>query len=171
MDPKSDDTEYSMELLSSPSSSITEQVNEMQKSRSKARLNPLSSSPTPSRTRTSEFHHVTNQEQARRFSTTNPRNKHNRIRQVRNQHRYEKLSLQREGISDKQYKQDVEREYAEQVREYVESEHIDRLVEDERELLSENERSGFDMQEAEERAWEEEMELMELIGSLNLGSG
>lgn len=49
-------------------------------------------------------------------------------------------------------------------------EDINRLIEDERDILSENKRNSFELQEVEARAWEEEMELMELIESLDLNS-
>lgn len=168
--PKSDDTDILMELLSSPPSNIIEQVSEAQKSRSKARLNPLFFSPTHNRDKCSEFHHITDRELSSRGSIVNPKNKHNKLRQVRNQYRYEKLLLQREKVTDKQFKQDVERKYDEQVREFLNWEDVNRLIEDERDILSENKRNSLELQEAEARAWEEEMELMELIESLDLNS-
>ncbi|KAI5906280.1 hypothetical protein K4G60_g5560, partial [Candida parapsilosis] len=87
------------------------------------------------------------------------------------QHRYEKLSLQREKVTDKQYKEDVEREYDEQAREFMDNEDINRLIDDEWEIMNENKRSSLELEEAEARAWEEEMELMELIGTLDLNGG
>ena len=176
MNPNNDDnTNTLMELFSSPLSSIIEQVGETQKSRNKARLNPLSSSPTSSPTRhktqSLKFHHITDKELSQRGSVINSRNKHNKIRQVRSQHRYEKLLLQREKVTDKQYKEDVEREYDEQAREFMDNEDINRLIDDEWEIINENKRSSLELEEAEARAWEEEMELMELIDTLDLNGG
>lgn len=170
MSPRSDDDDTLMGIMSSPTSSVIDQVNETQKSRSKTRLNPLSSPSKHNRSRCQEFHHITNQERLQRSSMANPRNKHNKIRQVRSQHRYEKLALQREYISDKQDKEDFERKYDQKVREVMGNEDLDRLIEEENDMLNENKRSSFEIQEAEARAWEEEMELIELIDSLDLRS-
>ena len=65
----------------------------------------------------------------------------------------------------------MEREYDEQAREFMDNEDINRLIDDEWEIMNENKRSSLELEEAEARAWEEEMELMELIGTLDLNGG
>ncbi|KAI5955289.1 hypothetical protein KGF54_001850 [Candida jiufengensis] len=172
--PGSDKMSYNTSNSSPISSmSILDSINYEQQKRNRTRLNPLSSSPVQSPThyqpthyKNSHSHNTSNY--YNRLSPTRPlnlRNKHNKIRQVRDQHRHDKLIEKRDKTNDQQLQSDEKIEHNIQIDEFLNNRSIDDLIADEEEeyRISRNE-----LEEAEYRAWQEEMELIDLINSMDV---
>lgn len=167
--------EWQMNIPSSPPSTALDQIHQQQRARVESMRRPLSSSsPTKSdnsmslpfreQSRGRYNHHVIDSPRSQNF---NLRNKHNKIRQVRNQHRHDKLMLQREVIDSRQFREDTLNQYEAGFREVSNSSNIDQLIEDEHEIEEDEELLAF-LEEAEQREWEEDAELIDMILSLEI---
>ncbi|KAI5965581.1 uncharacterized protein KGF55_000943 [Candida pseudojiufengensis] len=152
--------------------SILDSIRDKQERRNRIRLNPLSSSPLQSPThqiyqQRSNNHQFLPCHHNLPSSPTRPinlRNKHNKIRQVRDQHRQEKIRQNRDKTTDSQLDKDSKAEHESQVDDYLNNRNIDQLIEDEEEYLL----SQIASEEAELRALEEEMEILTMLESLEL---
>lgn len=109
----------------------------------------------------------------------NNRNKHLKIKQLRDQHRQDILSLRREKIDHHQSQQDYMTHQERELGIVITEEEIERLLNEEKALQEElarkrdcGEETEADkvemMDEAERRLWEEEMELIEMIEEMGI---
>ncbi|RCK59378.1 hypothetical protein Cantr_07049 [Candida viswanathii] len=164
-----------MDIPSSPPTTAVEQILQQQRERAAVMKRPLhSSSPLKSESEYSlpyreggrgRFnHHAIESPRSQNF---NLRNKHNKIRQVRNQHRHDKLMLQRETMDSRQFLEDMLSQYEADCRDATGGVNIDRLIEDEREIEEDQEYLEY-LEEAEQREWEEDAELIDMILSLEI---
>ncbi|KAL6451855.1 hypothetical protein SBY92_003163 [Candida maltosa Xu316] len=165
-----------LDIPSSPPKDVLEQMLQRQQTRATNRLRPLSSS-SPSKEesdslspsaikRGRNYHHSV---ESPRSQNLNQRNKHNKIRQIRNQHRHEKLMSQREDIYEHQFRGDVINQYEAEYESITKKWDIDKLIEDEHDLEYEQRMlEKYIEEEVEDREWEEDEELIDLISSLEI---
>lgn len=167
--------EVQMNIPSSPPTNALDQILQRQRERAETMMKPLSSSspiksdsdaslPFRAGSRGRYNHHVIDSPRSQNF---NLRNKHNKLRQVRNQHRHDKLMLQREAIDSRQFREDVLNKYETEYKEVTNNMNIDQLIEDEQEIVEGDEFLDY-LDEAEQREWEEDAELIDMILSLEI---
>ncbi|KAK7687410.1 hypothetical protein QCA50_009275 [Cerrena zonata] len=102
-------------------------------------------------------------------------NRHDKMREVRERHRDDKLLMNREKIGDLQDVDDYQRKYEEEARKFEID--LERLINDEEELEKERqetraaeEKASFEEEELEEYLRMEQQELEEMISQMDLGS-
>ena len=166
------------DIPSSPPMSVLNQLIKHQQARSTKLMKPFSSSSSPpnseaddllplrtNKNRGKHYHHPVDSLRSQNF---NLRNKHDKIRQVRNQHRHDKLMINREKINDQQSKRDINDQYEKEYESITEGLDIDRLIEDEQNNTDIQGWLEHYEEEAEEREWEEDADLIDMIQSLEL---
>lgn len=75
--------------------------------------------------------------------------------------------LQREAIDSRQFREDVLNKYETEYKEVTNNLNIDQLIEDEQEIVEGDELLNY-LDEAEQREWEEDAELIDMILSLEI---
>ncbi|KAK6454845.1 uncharacterized protein RJT20DRAFT_156225 [Scheffersomyces xylosifermentans] len=165
--------------------SVLEDLHEKQQERSIRRLQPLassspirrggpdlSSSPTSGSKRNKYYHHhqIDEIEANGRNLALNMRNKHNKLRQVRNQYKQDKIMVQRSRINDMQFKEDFKQKYEFEYDEMLAGLDLDQLIEEEREIdeIDRNNEYSVYEQELLEMERQEEMEIAEMLESMKL---
>ncbi|KAG2735165.1 hypothetical protein G9P44_001379 [Scheffersomyces stipitis] len=172
-------------LFSSPVSSVASQqrprnvvddLHEIQQERSVRMLKPLStsspirqglSSSSPIAPRNRTYHHHQDEIDSR-CKTVNLRNKHNKLRQVRNQYKQDKIMLQRSRVNDLQFQEDFKKKYDLDYNEMVAGYDLDQLIEDERESEAQYAEIVAYERELEIMAMEEELEIAEMLEMMNI---
>lgn len=166
------------DIPSSPPMSVLNQLMKHQQARSTKLMKPFSSSSSPPNSESDDllplrpnkgrgkyYHHPVESLRSQNF---NLRNKHDKIRQVRNQHRHDKLMISREKINDQQFKRDINDQYEKEYEHVTDGLDIDRLIEDEQENTDTQVWLQHYEEEAEEREWEEDADLIDMIQSLEI---
>ncbi|CAX42005.1 conserved hypothetical protein [Candida dubliniensis CD36] len=166
------------DIPSSPPMSVLNQLMKHQQARSTKLMKPFSSSSSPPNSESDDlspsrpnkgrgkyYHHPVESSRSQNF---NLRNKHDKIRQVRNQHRHDKLMISREKINDQQFKRDINDQYEKEYEHVTDGLDIDRLIEDEQENTDTQVWLQHYEEEAEEREWEEDADLIDMIQSLEI---
>lgn len=151
---------------------ILEDLHQLQQDRSNRIHYPLSS---PIRNildhghrRSSQYHH---QNQQGRTAIINKRNKHDRLREIRDRHRQDKLGINREKMVDRQACEDYKLELEREANELYDVLDIDELINQENELESHiNESLPRHMYETElnEILNEEQQELEQMVANIDL---
>lgn len=122
------------------------------------------------------FNHVNHQNRdGRVIGTYNRKNRHDKMREVRERHREDKLLMNREKMGDLQDVDDYQRKYEEEARKFEID--LERLINDEEELEKERQetqaadkRARLEEEELEEYLRMEQQELEEMISQMDLGS-
>lgn len=125
---------------------------------------PLSS---PISRRSSSYHHAGMGDINGHSSAINQKNKHNKLRQVRDQYRQNKADLRREKTMDVQYKDDLTKQYNQQFNTEGLDVDLDRLIEEERRDDEDEYVEDYE-KDLEYYEIQEELEIAEMLRDLEL---
>lgn len=164
-------------IKSSPRN-VLDDLHEVQRERSNRRLNPLSSSPIKSTETSETLQSLFGKPQLASLNRTrilNARNKHSKLREMRDKSREHKVLANREKSFSDQFTHDWVDKYENEFDEVLGDVDLDRLIEEEQNA---NDRNSYDAdylaeqleQELEEFELQQELEMIELMLNLELES-
>lgn len=132
------------------------------------RSGPLSS---PISRRSSSYHHSGSGDINGHSSVINQKNKHNKLRQVRDQYRQNKVEMRRGKTNELQYKEDVTKLYDQQFNTEGLDVDLDLLIEEERRRNEDEEEEYLEDYEKDLEFYElqEELEIADMLRDLELG--
>ncbi|KAK6203489.1 uncharacterized protein RJT21DRAFT_113387 [Scheffersomyces amazonensis] len=122
---------YSMNLSSSPPNLIDD-IHQIQRRRQNQLYKPFSASSSPMEVR--QFQMLSHSSSPLRNDRINMRNKHNKLKQVRDQYMQDKILLQRDKFNELQFRDDLHRHYEQEFEQLTKGLDLETLLQDEEEI-------------------------------------